>query len=141
MTHRAKRCKHCQTKYYYQASGDGCFNPTNDSSYCPSCKELINEALKDVTVKFKKICLPVPIDHGVTIEIFNQKYKEWEDSVILKFYRCRYGTPENFKYKDCTINGYDYCLTTNTDTGEQLLEIEYEQNTITKELKGFWDNV
>lgn len=49
---RRLRCWHCNTRYAYQSIGDDCHNPLNDDRYCPSCKALIIEALKDVTDAF-----------------------------------------------------------------------------------------
>ena len=54
MTHTHKRCKHCQTQYTWQGSGNGCFHELNDDRYCPDCKQVIVEALKSVSKKYKK---------------------------------------------------------------------------------------
>lgn len=52
MMHYMKRCTHCKTVYAYQASGYGCHDPLNDDEYCPDCKKVIVDALKDVPKKF-----------------------------------------------------------------------------------------
>ena len=54
MRHVRKRCKHCNTEYYFVASGD--LHPEerklNDERYCPDCQKKINKALSKVTPKF-----------------------------------------------------------------------------------------
>ncbi len=138
MMHYPKRCVHCNTRYSYQASGDGCFNPVNDKRYCPICKAIINEALKSVSIKFEKVELPVPENHPIAIEQFEEKYKEWEeDTSFIHFYRVNLG-PENFKYKDLKIKNQNYKLIENTDTGEKLLETEYERSTTSGKIEDFW---
>lgn len=44
---KLKRCIYCGNIYSYQASGQGCFEETNDDRYCPRCKKIINEALEN----------------------------------------------------------------------------------------------
>lgn len=53
MIERFHRCSRCGVRYLYQASGDGCGRPENDSVHCPSCKTVINEALKTVPRLFE----------------------------------------------------------------------------------------
>ena len=49
-----KRCTHCKTVYTYFTSTYG-FSPTvNDEKYCPDCFKIIENALKSISVKFKK---------------------------------------------------------------------------------------
>jgi hypothetical protein len=54
-THRLTRCKHCNKKYAYQGSGEGCFREDNDKRYCPSCMKRINKVLKKIPIYSKKI--------------------------------------------------------------------------------------
>lgn len=138
MMHHLKRCVHCNTRYSYQASGDGCGNPDNDFRYCPDCMHIINEALKTVPIKFEKVELPIPENHPITIEQFEEKYKKWEeDTTILHLYPVRNG-PENFRYKDLKINWQNYILIENTDTHEKLLETEYERSIASGKIEDFW---
>lgn len=45
------RCKRCGTKYLYQESGGGA-RSFNDPTYCHSCAEVVDTALKAVPIKF-----------------------------------------------------------------------------------------
>lgn len=135
----SKRCKHCKTVYSYQMSGHGDYTYNNDT-YCPDCYKVILESLKSVDVKFEKIKLP---STDMSVEEFEKRYEEYKKQIEnsqygLMAYRVCYGSPENFNYKDLTIDNVDYTLITNTDTNEKLLEVEYEQNIKTKELTGLW---
>jgi hypothetical protein len=51
MRHIYKRCTHCGIRYEYQQSGAGCERPENDNRYCPSCKGVYGEALRQVFAK------------------------------------------------------------------------------------------
>ena len=53
MRHIISRCEHCGKEYFYQASGDGCFDSLNDRHYCPECKQAIIDALSKIPVQFK----------------------------------------------------------------------------------------
>lgn len=56
---QGKRCSHCQSAYYYQASGQGCGERLNDSRYCPSCAAVVRKALGQVRVRFECRYFPV----------------------------------------------------------------------------------
>lgn len=45
------RCHFCGQTYHYHASGDGCLEPTNDEKYCPRCKNIIINSLKEQVPK------------------------------------------------------------------------------------------
>ena len=79
MLFETRRCKHCQSSYNYQASGEGCFREENDGDYCPDCMMLINEALKSVP---RKYC-PKYDEYEPSTELLN-KFKELR-SKCLKF--------------------------------------------------------
>ena len=52
------RCKHCQIKYSWQASGNWNLNTPedyNDSEYCPDCKKTIVDALSKIPKKRDKV--------------------------------------------------------------------------------------
>jgi hypothetical protein len=134
-----KRCDHCFARYTYSPSDWP--NPLNDSRYCPSCKETILKALKTVPRAVFKELLPVPLDDEMTIARFKEKYAEWEATVMLKSYQIRYGSPENFKYKDLSIGDVDYVLITNADTGEELLCVNYETSAKTQEIEDLWHEI
>lgn len=48
---RIHRCRFCNKEYHYQASGEGCHEPTNDERYCPRCMTIINQALEEKVPK------------------------------------------------------------------------------------------
>lgn len=79
MTHRLKRCDHCQRTYYYQGSGRGCHEKLNDSRYCPECMELVLEALKKRDVLFMRRYKDKYIsDEDIENIIFlEEKYREF----------------------------------------------------------------
>ena len=135
-----KRCVHCKSVYTYQMSGHGDYTYNNDT-YCSDCYKVILEALKSVDVKFEKVKLPAT---NISVKDFEVKYKEHDDEIKGALYglvcrRLRYGTPENFTYKDLMIDGVEYTLITNVNTNEKLLEVEYEQDCSTKKLIGLWN--
>jgi len=72
MTHLICRGKHCNIEYSYQSSGHGCFEPTNDSIYCPACYAIVLAALKNIPVKIKFIYLPA-VYNEVTLEEMENK--------------------------------------------------------------------
>lgn len=58
-----KRCAHCLREYVYTMSGN-CIGPYNDSSYCSTCKEAIEDALSTIP----KVCSIEYIDIALGIE-------------------------------------------------------------------------
>lgn len=53
-TTRMQRCEHCNEVYAYHPSVYGFMPQYNDDRYCPPCAAIIENALKDVPVKFEK---------------------------------------------------------------------------------------
>ena len=47
------RCKHCNIKYEYLASGYSENFTHTDSLYCPECSKAISDALEKIPVKFR----------------------------------------------------------------------------------------
>lgn len=54
MKHIIKQCKHCGTRYTYQASGEGCFDGYNNRDYCPECYQ----ALLKMLIKYYHMMKP-----------------------------------------------------------------------------------
>jgi hypothetical protein len=84
MRHALRRCRHCGTVYSYQQSGDGCFKDTNDSRWCPTCMEVVNEALSTVPVLFEKVLVPTKdftFDQLVKIE--NERFEAAKAAGVL----------------------------------------------------------
>lgn len=131
-----KRCVHCERRYLYEP---GLWHDkTMDARYCPACKEVILHALSSVPKSVFMELLPVPPGHEVTIEVFKEKYAEWEASVMLKSYPFRVGTPVNFEYKYLKIGDVEYVLIRNKDTGEELLHTQYEVSVATQQIEDLW---
>ena len=53
-THYVHRCGSCSRRYSYQGSGPGCGDRLNDAKYCPDCKALIVDALRNVKPKVER---------------------------------------------------------------------------------------
>lgn len=139
MTHSEKRCRKCKTRYMYQGSGHGCDDPLNDDRYCPECMVLINEALKDVTEKFRPKFLPVLPDtlrKPITIEDFNRAHDELRRTALLMTYPCLFGLPD-IRAEDCEIHGVTFRKWVARKTGEEILTAQYEVNEA-GEVTGTW---
>jgi hypothetical protein len=59
-TSRIKRCNHCNNVYVYYPSSYGFHPEQNDDRYCPQCMMLIEAALREVPVLFKKRWIDCP---------------------------------------------------------------------------------
>lgn len=87
-----KRCKHCKCVYPYQASGDGCFDISNSSTYCSSCQRIINKALKEKEPEYTAKWREFPSDEVTVRKLITiqDRYVEWlqeDNKQILVFYR------------------------------------------------------
>jgi hypothetical protein len=87
MTHRRKRCRHCGTVYYFQASGMDCCSKFNDEKYCRDCMETIRKALDKVETKFESEyveCNDVAFETLVNIEKKNEAMAEKMGRIFAK---------------------------------------------------------
>ena len=130
MTHEKKRCKYCGKIYYYQASGDGCFEPTNDDTYCPRCKEIINKALDTEVLKDDIIIhAPKEVDKFSDellekMEIIKNEYvNEHKGNCFIMSVACSI----DYEHIDIfTIDGYKYYIAWNEDINDKHYFQEYE---------------
>lgn len=76
-SHRGKRCVHCRTHYFYQASGHGCGERTNDPNYCPDCKARVLEALASIPARFECRYFPVS-EVPMFAHVTRAHIEEWE---------------------------------------------------------------
>ena len=54
-SHNKAECRHCGTPYWFQASGSGWGRKDHkDSTYCQSCRRVIDEALKAIPRKCER---------------------------------------------------------------------------------------
>ncbi len=142
MTHRTKRCKHCKLTYSYQTSGHGCHDKINDVIYCPSCMERILKVLEDVPEQAKPKWLP--FDHSQHGELLS--LKQVERRIEQRNKKSMFGDSlryitgyDNISWDFLTYKGAQYRVSTNTDTGDKILEIEIEDCANPKYYKGaFW---
>jgi phage FluMu protein Com len=130
MMHYTKRCRHCNTVYAFQASGEGCFHKLNDETYCPDCMKVINEALKLVSKKFKKIW----------VETEEEKHKNGFPlmrRVYVSLFNLKKGTREINDAFD--VDDKQYCVKYWSDTPEIIkIEVLKELNIGTGEITGYW---
>lgn len=81
-THRYRRCSNCQDVYTYQASGHGA-PKYNNPDYCPTCQEVIVNALRTIPQKFGRFRTPladVPQFADVTREQIEAWYAEDQEA-------------------------------------------------------------
>ena len=99
-SHRLARCCHCQSRYYYQASGP---NPPDDDDdrYCPTCYKAVRKALAKVPVRYEQTWIP-------TTEVTLKQLQKWEAENEAKSNIRRVGVP---LYKmDENKNGRSVCI-------------------------------
>lgn len=60
MDFRERRCRHCKIIYSYQISGEGCMSKLNDWIFCPTCVEVVNDALAQVPIKCARLWVTRP---------------------------------------------------------------------------------
>lgn len=144
MRHYTKRCRHCNTVYAFQASGEGCFHKLNDETYCPDCKKVINEALKGVPQKFKKIW--VETDEVTYDYLKAERAKEEEKykngfplmrRVYVSLFNLEKGTREINDAFD--VDNKQYCVLYWSDTPEIIkIQVLKEVNIETNKITGYW---
>jgi len=142
MMHYTKRCKHCNTVYAWQASGEGCFHELNDETYCPDCKKVINEALKLVPKKFKKIW--VETDEVTYDYLKAERAKQDEKNgglcmrrVYVSLFNIKKGTSEINDAFD--VDDKQYCVLYWSDTPDIIkIQVLKELNIETNEIIRYW---
>ena len=144
-THRLKRCNHCQSRYYYQASGNGCFQPLNDSNYCAECKAIIIQALESIPVKRTSKWIDDNEDPNVLLNVYDEFRKNNPNGferVSLGLYNTQTGESEQSRH--IRYNNINYVVSwwesTVKETGYKVKK-EVEINTITNEIIGPWKDI
>jgi hypothetical protein len=140
MTHYTKRCKHCKSTYTYQGSGDGCFRPMNDDTYCPVCKAVIIEALKTIPKKFDSVFVETD---EVTYDYLLEKRREKETGglctrrVYASLFNTKTGEAEKNDAFDVDNRQYlvQYWPSKREDMKIKVLK---EKNLLTGEITGYW---
>jgi phage FluMu protein Com len=142
MMHYTKRCKHCNTVYSWQASGEGCFHELNDEKYCPDCKRVINEALKLVPKKFKKIWVET---NEVTYDYLKAERAKQDEKngglcmrrVYVSLFNIKNGTREINDAFD--VDDKQYCVLYWSDTPDIIkIQVLKEVDIETNEIIRYW---
>ena len=144
MLQLAKRCRHCNTVYYWQASGYGCFHELNDEKYCPVCKKAINEALKFIPQKFKKVWVETD---EVTYDYLKEKRAEEEEKhkngfplmrrAYVSLFNSETGAHEVNDAFD--VDDKQYVVQYWSDNPSVIkIQVLKEQNIETNEITGYW---
>ena len=78
MKHIIKQCKHCGTRYIYQASGEGCFDGFNNRDYCPECYQALLCAFDNIPVKYHPQFVEIKKDDTLieALSDLKDKYKK-----------------------------------------------------------------
>lgn len=83
-----KQCKHCGTRYTYQASGDGCFDRYNNSEYCPDCYRVMMIALDKIPKKYHPQYKEIEADKTI-IEALDRMKRDYRkkslDNPLMRF--------------------------------------------------------
>lgn len=146
MTHRRKRCRHCGTVYYFQASGE-CCNKFNDEKYCSDCMGVIRDALETIEAKFKSEyveCNDVSFETLINIEKENESMAKKLGRIFAKRITVPLfdmDNPSNSNYTGMVDIGdetYIYSGWTKTPEKNKVYKL-MERNIKTRELKKWVD--
>jgi len=141
VTHAYVRCQHCQVGYSYQSSGEGCHKDTNDSRYCPDCKQVVLNALATVPKRVEKFWINYD---GMTLDDVKRELETIEKEGRWK----RVAVP-CFDMNDCdnhNITGYLFIdgktifYSFWTKKNDTRIELKMERNLETGE-ESIWRNI
>lgn len=152
-THRGKRCKHCQRFYYYQGSGDGCFDNLNDERYCPECMKDILKVLNKIPLHSKKTWVVTnELSKEEFFEAREKRFKaESENGFFLRPIRIGVGRSitkgsgldmeiidsESIDYEK--IDGKTYCFSSwKNGHKPDIMYVAKEEIIKTREIIGYW---
>lgn len=142
MMHITKRCRHCNTVYSFQASGEGCFHELNDETYCPDCKKVVNEALKSIPQKYKSVFVETD---EVTYDYLKEKRAEQDKNnnglcmrrVYVSLFNIKTGAHEANDAFD--VDDKQYLVQYWTDNPDVIkLKVRKELNIETNEIGRYW---
>lgn len=150
MIEHTHRCIHCQDRYFYQLSGEGCQRSENDKKYCPECMKVILKALEGVPKK--KEIVYIKTDEVTKEQLFKWYEKPnsspWriEESAPWTYTRTIFMPLFDLKNDDVShtieVKGEDelagnvYLLTTWGKSDKYEITKKMEKDLITGELKG-----
>lgn len=130
MRYEKKRCKYCGHIYYYQSSGEGCFEPTNDDTYCHRCKAIINKALAEQVPKEDKIThFPKESEKfsDNLLKTFEEIKNDFQPQTMFVSCPLEFDNIDIFSYKR---NKYYICWNNdNIDDKHYYIDYEYCQST------------
>jgi len=147
MRHCTVRCQHCDINYSYQASGEGCHEPTNDKDYCPECKQAIIDALAKIPKKFGKSTMKigVPPEYIFHLKEKREAEKDPKGLHMKRVFACLYDWENGEHEVVGDVNGdgntphffYHYWP---SEPEEMSVTLEVEKDLKTNEVIGYWGN-
>ena len=72
-SHAQSRCHHCSVRFFYQASGYGCDEPTNRKDYCPDCAQVVVNALASVPRRVPNVPVDLSEAHALELEAIEKE--------------------------------------------------------------------
>ena len=140
MIHERKRCSHCQIIYHYQVSGYCCHEELNDDKYCPDCKKVIIEALKNVPVKIEMVWENYD---EITIDdvkrIHEERKKDFVHEIFMPLFDLN--DPSNINITGIiTLDGKIISYSYWTKKDDYFIKVQMERNVETGE-KTLWDRL
>ena len=139
-----KRCKHCGKTYGHQLSGNGDYT-YNDANYCPDCKKVMLDALKNVPVKFEPSWKEIPVN--ITNNLASLKERVLSERKEIQEYggilmRKAYPIVYNSSIKEAeiwTIKGVRYVLKHFRD-GTDKMFVLCEKSVKENQFGEVWNN-
>ena len=139
-TQRIYRCEHCLIDYIYYPSGCpyDC-EKNNDDRYCPGCKKVINDSLKEIPQKVEKFFNPY---NKITLDEVKKAIKKESTTwrrVAMPLYDMQNQSNRNIT-GFITIDGQEILYSYWTQQDDYRIEIEMERNIETGEEQP-WRNI
>lgn len=137
---QTKRCQHCKITYGYQVSGEGCFDKLNDDTYCPICKNAINDALSKIPIKIKKSW---EITDEVTYDYLKEKRDEQDKKACglcsRRVYVSLFSKDDHEKNDAFEVDGKEYIVKYWTKKPDDFtIEVAKEKHILTGEIGDYW---
>jgi hypothetical protein len=147
-TERYGRCVTCGIEYHYYMSGMPSHDSHTDSSYCPECKKVAQEALLTVRPKFecrytavseleqyKDVTLDMLLEHE---EEVHKKAKEERRLLATRIWPAMYNlkTGDTQSIREIRYKGVPYRVSVWSKSDECSIEVPMEYDLINERLTG-----
>ena len=136
-TEATYRCRHCLARYTYYPSGCPYFcTELNDDRYCPECKTVIRNALKDVPQRIERFGKPYD---GITLDELKERVaKQNRESMWVKVAAPSFDMkdPDNRNSSGWLMldeDGLEVFYSYWSKKGDHRIEVEMERNVETGE--------